>query len=73
MDPALLSKIERGSRLPTSEQITGLSRHLGISEDDLQAQRIAADFLAHYGESHFASQAITVIQEALRRDRPSGK
>ena len=66
MDPALLSKIEHGSRLPTQAQTTGLARYLGVPEAYLQAHRIAVDFLTRYREGIFAREAIAVIREGFR-------
>jgi len=67
IDPALLSKIERASRLPTAEQVTSLSNHFGIAEDNLQAQRIAVDFISRYGEQQYVRLAIPIISQAFSR------
>lgn len=72
MDPALLSKIEHGSRPPTAEQVTGLAHHFSISEDDLQAQRIAVDFVAKYGNQPSVRLAISLIAEMLASDNRDG-
>ncbi len=72
MDPALLSKIERGHRSPTEAQATGLARHFGICEDDLHAQRIAVDFLTHYGEHRAVKLAMALIQKSLSRAQAKG-
>ena len=70
MDPALLSKIERGNRLPTAGQVSGLARHFGVAEDELQAQRIAVDFLGRYGDSPFARRAVSIIRERFEHSGP---
>lgn len=69
MDPALLSKIENGNRLPTAKQVEGLARHFGVSESDMQAQRIAVEFLTRYGDSSVVQQAIAVINKAIMQSR----
>lgn len=68
MDPALLSKIERGQRLPTTDQLTALARHLRVAEAGLQAERIAVDFCTRYGDSAYSREAVRIIQEALTGD-----
>lgn len=67
MDPALLSKIENGSRLPTTAQATGLARYFAVSEDDMQARRIAGEFLGRYGDDPSAERALGVIREGIRQ------
>ena len=67
MDPVLLIEIEWGSRLPTSEQVTELANHFEVAENDLQAQRIAVDFLAYYGGRPSVRLALPIISEALGR------
>ena len=67
MDPTLLSKIERGSRLPTVGQLSGLAKHFGVAEDEIQAQRIAIDFLSRYGNHRSVELAVAVIQQSLSR------
>jgi transcriptional regulator with XRE-family HTH domain len=69
MDPALLSKIEHGYRLPTPKQVEGLARHFGVSESDMQAQRIAVEFLTRYGDSSVVQHAIAVINKAIMQSR----
>ena len=65
MDPALLSKIENGNRLPTQAQTTALARVFKLPESDTQAQRITVDFLARYGRGEPTRKALPLIQKAL--------
>lgn len=65
IDPASLSKIELGDRLSTLKQITKLATHFGVDEEDLQARRIAADFLGRYGPGAKSSKALLLIREGL--------
>jgi transcriptional regulator with XRE-family HTH domain len=63
MDPAILSKIERGQRLPTTEQLKALARHLEDKEEGLQAERIAIEFCSRYKDSPYINEAIQIIQK----------
>lgn len=65
MDSTLLSKIERGDRLPTVKQTSKLAGYFGIPEEELQAKRIAADFLGRYGAHPAAPRALGMIRESL--------
>jgi transcriptional regulator with XRE-family HTH domain len=65
MDPAVLSKVERADRLPTVVQTSRLAEYFGIPEEDLQARRMATEFVRRYGTHTAASQALDMIQELL--------
>ncbi len=66
IDPASLSKIELGNRLPTLKQASKLAIHFGVEEEDLQARRIAADFLGRYGPGTVSSKVLPLIREGLK-------
>jgi transcriptional regulator with XRE-family HTH domain len=63
MDSTLLSKIERGHRLPTESQLAALARYYGAEPQTLEAQRIADAFLRQHGKSPALAQATAMIQE----------
>lgn len=65
MDSALLSKIERGQRLPTSEQTSAFAKFFGTDATAWQARRMAEKFL-HDNEHNPAAAALAVghIQES---------
>ena len=67
MDPALLSKIECGNRVPTLDQTSALARGFGVSEPDMQARRIAVDFVARYGRGEGPRKALTYIRLAFKQ------
>jgi len=69
LDPATLSKIERGDRLATGEQTSELAEHFGIPAEELQARRIATDFLGRYGAHPGVPQALGLIRESLANRR----
>ena len=67
MDPSALSRIEHGGRLPTKEQAIDLAGHFGIASTDIQARRIAADFVVKYGRDECAHTAVGLIKESFER------
>ena len=67
MDPALLSKIEHGNRLPTSPQAAALARSFSVPEQDVQARRIAVDFVARHGCGESQQKALSIIRATIKR------
>jgi len=67
MDPSALSRIEHAARLPTAEQALVLAQHFGISRRDMQARRIAADFVLKYGTDECAHKAVRLVKESFDR------
>lgn len=49
MDSSHLGKVERGERLPTSEQAGAIARFLGIDETDVRIRLVAAKLLQQCG------------------------
>lgn len=46
---AMLSRVERGQRLPSPESAEALARHFGVSAEDLMSETIAYSMLSRYG------------------------
>ena len=46
---AMLSRVERGERLPSPESVEALAKHFGLPIDDLMSQTIANRMLNRYG------------------------
>ncbi|NQU40485.1 MAG: helix-turn-helix transcriptional regulator [Lentisphaerae bacterium] len=65
MDPSALSRIEHGGRLPTKEQAADLAGHFEIARTDIQARRIAAEFVMKYGEDECAQRAVGLVKESF--------
>ena len=65
IDSTLLSKIERGDRLPTDAQLTSLAAYFKVPVDGLVAQVIAERIIADYGETSATLQAIKIVKERL--------
>lgn len=66
IDSPLLSKIERGDRLPTNEQIVRLASYYDIAEADLKAQQTAEKILREFGANETTFQAIQLVSEELK-------
>jgi transcriptional regulator with XRE-family HTH domain len=73
IDSPLLSKIERGDRLPTNEQIVRLAHYYGVAEADLKAQQTAEKILKEYGANETTFQAIQLVSEELKAYAGKGK
>ncbi len=65
MDSTLLSKIERGERFPTNEQLVKFARYFKMSLDDLAAQVIADKIVSEYGNHPRTLQAIKIVKERV--------
>lgn len=65
IDTPMLSKIERGSRLPTLDQIKKLSKYFNISIIELTAMRNAEKIIEQYGVSKATFGAIQLVKERL--------
>ena len=67
IDMTLLSKIERGERLPTSEQILKLSGHFGLDEKQLAIEATAGKILTEYGYNDVTYGAVRFVQEEMQK------
>lgn len=65
IDSTLLSKLERGERLPTDVQIVKFAEYFGISLDQLIAQVKAEKIVADYGDNATTLQALKIIRERI--------
>lgn len=55
MDAALLSKIERGQRLPTPEQTAALAKYFTVEVTKWESMRMAEKFLSDNGHNPAAA------------------
>jgi len=67
IDMTLLSKIERGERLPTSEQILRLAQHFGLDEKQLAIEATAGKILTEYGYNDVTYGAVQFVQEEMQK------
>ena len=65
IDSPLLSKIERGIRLPTAKQIRMLSAYYKIPESDLIIKVTAEKIIKDYGINETTYEAVTLVKEQL--------
>lgn len=61
----LLSKIERGIRLPTEEQIIQLASYFGLNESELKVLVTAEKIIKKYGISEITYNAIQKVEERI--------
>jgi transcriptional regulator with XRE-family HTH domain len=62
IDATLLSKIERGERLPTDNQLISLAHFFNIAFKTLQIEAIADKIIKDYGLNATTMQAIHLVQ-----------
>jgi transcriptional regulator with XRE-family HTH domain len=65
IDSPMLSKIERGERLPTSEQIKKLAKHFKVPENILRSKVTAEKILKEYGANEVTLDAIAMVKEEI--------
>ncbi len=65
IDSTLLSKLERGDRLPTDAQVTNLATYFGVPDDELIAQVVAEKIVADYGHKSATLRALKIVKERL--------
>lgn len=73
IDSTLLSKIERGERLPTVTQTCKFAAYFGIPLEELTAQVIAEKIVAEYGPQKATLQAVDIVKEraaAYQTEKP---
>jgi len=65
IDSPLISKIERGERLPTAEQIIKLAKHFKISETELKIKATAEKIIKEFGATDITYNAVNLVMEQL--------
>lgn len=65
VDLTLLSKIERGERLPTREQLSKLSAYYKCNEAELKTLLVAEKIIKDYGISEETQKAINIVEEQI--------
>ncbi len=65
IDSPMLSKIERGERLPTNEQLKRLAKFYKVSEARLKVKHTAEKILKEYGVNETTYDAIQLVSEQL--------
>lgn len=72
IDSTLLSRIERGERLPTERQMTALAAHFGVPLEDLRPMRNAARMMRQWADPEEVLRAADVIERTSSSRRPRG-
>ncbi|MDZ4178759.1 MAG: helix-turn-helix transcriptional regulator [Coriobacteriia bacterium] len=62
---AMLSRVERGERLPSPESVEALSQHFGLPADELMSQTIAHRMLNRYGRESSNKAALRMQSDDL--------
>ncbi|WP_432712216.1 helix-turn-helix domain-containing protein [Pedobacter sp.] len=65
IDSPMLSKIERGERLPTAEQLKRLAKFYNVSEANLKVKHTAEKILKEFGANKITYDAIQLVNEQL--------
>ena len=65
IDSPLLSKLERGERLPTVDQVKKLSRHYKVSESELKIMATAEKIIKEYGVNDMTYDAANLVMEQI--------
>jgi transcriptional regulator with XRE-family HTH domain len=65
IDMTLLSKFERGERLPTGEQVKRLAGHFGIDSQQLAVETTAKKIISEYGYNDVTYKALNMVMESF--------
>lgn len=65
IDSPLLSKIERGERLATTDQAKRLASFFKIDENDLLIKLTAEKIIKDYGVNEVTLNAVSLVQEQI--------
>src|SRR5258705_9507963 len=65
IDQAIISKIERGQRKPTREQVVKLSEYFKVKENDLLVAWLSDKLVYELEDEEVALQALQVAEEKV--------
>lgn len=65
IDSPMLSKIERGDRMPTLEQLKRLCLYFKVEEADLKVMHTAEKIIKEYGINETTYEAVRMVEEQL--------
>lgn len=68
VDQALISKYERGERIPSKEQVIRLSKYYKINEDDLMAAWLADKIINELQNEKMALRAMKLAVEKIKNN-----
>jgi transcriptional regulator with XRE-family HTH domain len=73
VDMTLISKFERGERLPTNKQIERIAGYFGLDKKQLAIEATAGKILTEYGYNDVTYEAAMFVQEEMKRYYAKGK
>lgn len=65
IDSPMLSKIERGYRMPTLEQLKKLCKYFNVCEENLKIMHTAEKIIKEYGINETTYEAVKMVEEQL--------
>jgi transcriptional regulator with XRE-family HTH domain len=65
IDSPMLSKIERGDRMPTLEQLKRLCKYFKVAEADLKVMHTAEKIIKEYGVNETTYEAVRLVEEQI--------
>lgn len=69
VDQALISKYERGERIPTKEQVSRMAKFYKRDENDLMAAWLADKILNELKHEKMALRAVRMVEEKIKSNK----
>lgn len=73
IDQAILSKIERGQRKPTREQVVKLAEYFKVKENDLLVAWLSDKLVYEIEDEDMALKALQVAEEKVKYNKTKKK
>lgn len=73
IDQAILSKVERGQRIATREQVVKLAAYFKVKENDLLIAWLSDKLVYEVAEEKIALKALQVAEEKIKYNKPQKK
>jgi len=65
IDSPMLSKIERGDRMPTLDQLKRLCKYFEVAEAELKVMHTAEKIIKKYGVNEITYGAVRMVEEQI--------
>lgn len=69
IDQALLSKIERGERLPNKEQVLKLAKHFKAEKNELVIAWLSDKLVNELANEDFAKEALKIAEQKIEKKK----
>jgi transcriptional regulator with XRE-family HTH domain len=73
IDQAILSRIERGQRKPTREQVVKLAKYFKVNEKDLLVAWLSDKLVYEVADEQVALKALQVAEEKIKYQKTQKK